>query len=149
MKIYVASSWKNTIQQEVVNELRKANHEVYDFRSPDEEDIGFNWAEIDEGWKNWHPEDFHIRMEHKKVVEAFEKDFEAMNWADICILVTPSGKSSHLEAGYFVGVGKPLIILLGSGHPETMYHMATVNCLTIEEIKEALEWISIDIKNKT
>jgi hypothetical protein len=32
MKIYVASSWRNERQQDVVKTLRAANHEVYDFR---------------------------------------------------------------------------------------------------------------------
>ena len=32
MKIYVASSWRNTYQQDVVAKLRKLGHEVYDFR---------------------------------------------------------------------------------------------------------------------
>lgn len=33
-KIYVASSWRNPFQQEVVNILRDLGHEVYDFKNP-------------------------------------------------------------------------------------------------------------------
>ena len=33
-KIYVASSWRNPYQPEVVAALKKAGHEVYDFRNP-------------------------------------------------------------------------------------------------------------------
>ena len=33
-RIYVASSWRNKYQPEVVAALRKAGHEVYDFRNP-------------------------------------------------------------------------------------------------------------------
>ena len=34
MHIYVASSWRNTYYPEVVQALRDAGHEVYDFRNP-------------------------------------------------------------------------------------------------------------------
>jgi hypothetical protein len=34
VRIYVASSWKNNIQPEVVHELRKLGHDVYDFKNP-------------------------------------------------------------------------------------------------------------------
>ena len=33
-KIYVASSWRNPHQPAIVEELRVAGHEVYDFRNP-------------------------------------------------------------------------------------------------------------------
>lgn len=33
-RIYVASSWRNKYQPEVVAALRKAGHKVYDFRNP-------------------------------------------------------------------------------------------------------------------
>lgn len=33
-KIYVASSWRNSIQAEIVAALRAEGHEVYDFRNP-------------------------------------------------------------------------------------------------------------------
>ena len=34
MYLYIASSWRNTYYPEVVTALRKAGHEVYDFRNP-------------------------------------------------------------------------------------------------------------------
>ena len=33
-KIYVASSWRNVFQQDVVAILRDLGHEVYDFKNP-------------------------------------------------------------------------------------------------------------------
>jgi len=48
-KIYVASSWRNKYQPEVVAALRKAGHEVYDFRNPDDNPGGFHWADVPEG----------------------------------------------------------------------------------------------------
>ena len=43
-RIYVASSWRNKYQPEVVAALRKAGHEVYDFRNPKDNPGGFHWA---------------------------------------------------------------------------------------------------------
>jgi len=44
-RIYVASSWRNPYQPEVVAALRKAGHEVYDFRNPEDNPGGFHWAD--------------------------------------------------------------------------------------------------------
>ena len=47
-KIYVASSWRNPYFPEVVEALRAAGHEVYDFRNPPHGGAGFHWTDIDE-----------------------------------------------------------------------------------------------------
>ena len=52
MRIYVASSWRNLIQPDVVVMLRNLGHNVYDFKNPGPGNSGFQWAQIDEGWKN-------------------------------------------------------------------------------------------------
>ena len=44
-RIYVASSWRNPYQPEVVAALRKAGHEVYDFRNPKDNPGGFHGAD--------------------------------------------------------------------------------------------------------
>lgn len=51
-KIYVASSWRNDIQPQVVETLRKEGFEVYDFKNPEPGNNGFHWSEIDPDWKN-------------------------------------------------------------------------------------------------
>ena len=38
-RIYVASSWRNKYQPEVVAALRKAGHGVYDFRNPEDKGL--------------------------------------------------------------------------------------------------------------
>lgn len=42
MKIYVASSWRNNRQPDVVKFLRDLGHEVYDFKNPKPGDDGFH-----------------------------------------------------------------------------------------------------------
>lgn len=41
-KIYVASSWRNSFQQDVVKFLRDVGHEVYDFKNPPHGRGGFS-----------------------------------------------------------------------------------------------------------
>lgn len=137
-KIYVASSWRNLMQPDVVDLLRFQGHEVYDFKNPREGDKGFHWSEIDPQWKGWSPDEFRDSLDHPVAVRGFKSDFDAMKWAGVGVLVMPCGRSAHLEAGYFVGAGKPLYILLSDGEPELMYAMATRLCVDTLELVEAI-----------
>lgn len=122
-KIYVASSWRNLYQPEVVRLLRK-HHEVYDFRNPGDGKKGFSWADIDPDWLKWTPGQFVTALHTPIAAAGFANDWEAMEWADSCILVLPSGRSAHIEAGYFVGAKKPIWIFAPQvPEPELMYRM--------------------------
>ena len=57
-KIYVASSWRNKYQPEVVAALRAAGHEVYDFRNPENNPGGFHWDDVDPSWQVWEPAEY-------------------------------------------------------------------------------------------
>jgi hypothetical protein len=61
-----------------------------------------------------------------------------MEWADACVIVMPCGRSAHIEAGYFVGAKKLLVILLAPGEPELMYKMASTVCVDMSEVLKAL-----------
>lgn len=117
MKLYVASSWRNAYQPRVVQLLRSAGHEVYDFKNPPN-GSGFGWREIDPNWLTWTPERWREALRHPRAVEGFRSDFEAMQWADACVLVLPSGRSAHLEAGWFAGAGKPVVMYAPQVHAE-------------------------------
>jgi hypothetical protein len=138
VKVYVASSWRNDRQPEIVQLLRFAGHEVYDFRNPLESCSGFHWSEIAPDWQGWSPEKLRHGLEHRLACKGFRRDFAAMQWADACVLLMPCGRSAHLEAGWFVGAGKPVCILLSSGEPELMYKMANRLCVQPDEITEWL-----------
>jgi len=127
VKIYVASSWRNQEQPNVVAFLRSAGHEVYDFRRPSSGDDGFHWGEIDLRWEGWTTGEYVRALDHEIAAAGFESDFDAMKWADACVLLLPCGRSAHLEAGYFVGASKPLHIYIpvSRTEPELMYKMAT------------------------
>lgn len=138
-KVYVASSWRNQIQPGVVATLRAAGFEVYDFRNPCPGEQGFHWSEVDPNWKGWNPIEFVKSLSHPVAESGFRSDWQAMRSADIGVLVLPCGRSAHIEAGYFVGAGKPLFILQTQPEePELMYKMADQVCTNIEELIEAM-----------
>jgi hypothetical protein len=147
MRIYVASSWRNERQPEVVKSLRDTGHEVYDFKNPEVGNCGFHWSDIDPDWQAWSPDQFNAVLRHPLAKEGFKLDYEAMKWADACVMVMPCGRSAHLEAGWFVGAGKPLIILLSGGEPELMYSMARARFELIGEVMMYLDTLDKHLKN--
>jgi hypothetical protein len=138
-RVYVASSWRNQYQREVVRLIREAGHQVYDFRSPPGK-VGFQWKDVEEGWKAWDMPTYRkLLTTNADAGFGFSADYRAMQWADTCVLVLPSGRSSHLEAGYFNGANKRLIIYIPEEiEPDLMYLMANDICLYIQEVLEAL-----------
>lgn len=114
-KIYLASSWRNAEQPQVLQALRDAGHEVCG-GSPAAEAVA---------------------------IHGYLRDWQAMQRADTGVLLLPSGRSAHIEAGYFVGADKPLFVLLsGQNEPELMYRMAYESggalCLSTAELLEKL-----------
>jgi hypothetical protein len=139
-RIYLASSWRNEEQPDTVAALRAAGHAVYDFRHPKPGDDGFRWSEVDPDWQRWTPTAFRDGLQHPVAVAGFANDYDAMRWADTGVLLLPSGRSAHLEAGYFVGAGKELFVLTGPApvEPELMYKMATGLCVTRQQLLDRL-----------
>lgn len=134
MKIYVASSWKNSYQPNVVNQLNFAGHNVYDFRHPSKDDNGFSWSEIDPNWKEWTPNDYRIALTHSAAKRGYQFDIGALKWCECCVLVLPSGRSASWEFGYAMGAGKKGIVYMPERcEPELMYSDARI-VLSIQEL---------------
>ncbi len=134
MKIYVASSWRNARQQEVVEALRKAGHEVYDFKNP-ENGSGFAWSSIDSNWHRWTTSQYVKALNHPIATAGFASDFDAMAWADVCVIVLPCGRSAHTEAGFMAGEQKPVFVLTDdSQEPELMYKIYTLITNKVDDI---------------
>ncbi|WP_414462940.1 hypothetical protein [Hyphomicrobium sp. DY-1] len=139
MRIYVASSWRNPFQPDIVAALRSGGHVVYDFRNPRPGDRGFAWSEIDPNWEAWNAERYRECLRHPIARAGFKSDFDAMKWADVCLLVLPCGRSAHLELGWMAGAGKRTIILTRDGEePELMALMADHICISFDEVRAAL-----------
>ena len=125
-KIYLASSWRNPHYESVLAMLQGADHEVFDFKHPNPDSNGFHWSEIDPDYQGWTWEQYQTALVSTiPAGTGYLNNYSAMQWADVGILLLPSGRSAHLEAGYFKGAGKPLyIILAGEVVPELMYRLA-------------------------
>ena len=149
MKIYVASSWRNVRQPEIVQSLRQKGYEVYDFRHPSQEKGGFQWGDIDPEWQNWDTEEYRAALGHPEAERGFHNDYAAMLRADAFVLLMPCGRSAHLEAGWAIGQGKPTCILLGtSDEPELMYKLADQLALTMAEVFDWLEEVAREAKRE-
>lgn len=141
-RIYVASSWRCERQPAVVKRLRDEGFDVYDFREPSPGKSGFSWHQIDPRIPPG-PADLHLAAEdirsmllHPIAKAGFKSDMDALVACDICVLVLPSGRSAHLEAGWAAGWGKFTIVLLDDGEPDLMWKIAHVLCVDIEEVVE-------------
>jgi len=123
MKIYVASSWRNEYQQEVIKSLRELGHEVYDFKNPQGNGgTGFHWSDIDPDWESWSPSEYVKYLNHPVAEQGFKSDFDAMKWADCCVMVLPCGRSANTEAGWMKGAGKKVFVFMPiPQEPELMY----------------------------
>jgi len=145
MKIYVASSWRNKMQSEVVSILRNAGHEVYDFKNPKEGDHGFHWNDVAlQRTENNECTPVALReaLKHPRAIDGFKADSGAMAWADACVLVLPCGRSAHLEAGWMAGAGKSTIVYAPTERiePELMYGLTQAPlCVSVEELMDRLD----------
>jgi len=123
MKIYIPSSWKNEqLCRDLARQLRSiAKQEVYCFAEHSEKQVHFNWPDVTS------PEhDGITALELPISKKAFEIDFNGLEWCNCLLLVLPSGRDSHFEAGYVRGKGGKIIIIgdWPKGEYSNMYHLA-------------------------
>jgi len=139
VKVYVASSWRNRHQPSVVEFIRAGGHEVYEFRNPPHGRGGFAWSDIDPEWTTWSPTAWREALRQPLAVDGFKADLNGMEWADACVLVLPSGRSSHLEAGWFTGKGRPVAVLaLDPVEPDLMVGLCSALLTSYAELQEWL-----------
>lgn len=115
MKIYISSSWKNRKQvRQLAIELRKQNHDVYDFTDPTcrttQEIPPEKFPELFNSSKHNYKE----YISREEWIAAMQGNKEAILWADLIILLLPCGTDSHADWALGVGAGKKSYIL---GHP--------------------------------
>ena len=138
-KIYVASSWRNKYFPAVVEALRAKGHEVYDFRNPPHGGNGFHWTDIDEKALEWSFDEYSEGLHHPKAERQFKADLEALEWADTCVLVLPSGRSAHTEAGWMAGAGRRVFVYIPEmQEPELMYKLFDGVAGSMEDLLEAI-----------
>ena len=148
-RIYVASSWSNKHQQNLLEQLRKRGHKVYDFKHPHgRNDIPvFEQVSITQNLRSAYKEkclkgeDFKRMLMDRLSVERFKEHYGAMQDADTCILLLPAGRSSHTEAGLMNGMGKRVFVMDTSKViiPELMYLAFDDYFFDFEELFKAVD----------
>jgi len=139
-KIYVASSWRNKYFPEVVAALRAAGHQVYDFRNPPHGGQGFHWTDVDPDAPEWTFEQYSEGLHHPLAEKQFDADMQALDWADTCVLVLPSGRSAHTGAGWFAGKGlKTIVYMPEKQEPELMYKLFDGIVGSLDDLIESLK----------
>lgn len=128
MYIYVASSWRNKYQPKVIQALRNAGHDVYDFRNPTEGDNGFSWKELDPEYpRKWDVDFYREALQSNQAIRGYKHDITAVRKADVCVYVLPAGRSASWEFGYIMGQGKRGIVLQCEPEdPDLMFREAEI-----------------------
>lgn len=140
MKCYMIGSLRN---REVVQALSADLRQVFpgveffdDWLSPG--------PEADDMWKTYETargRTYCGALQGHAARHVFAFDKHHLDTSDIAVLVCPAGKSCHLEAGYMVGQGKPVAILLEEKDCrwDVMYQFADAVVSTDEELVTWLE----------
>ncbi|MBA7598384.1 hypothetical protein ES703_05399 [subsurface metagenome] len=151
MRIYIASSWKQQKRVLMLAErLEQESFEVDAFCRSTDKRYSFHWSELvdnEDELANYDAIEF---LSDARTQRAFKEDKKWLDWADTVIMLTPCGRSSHLEAGYAVGQGKKLYIYghFIKGEFDVMYGFADGLFRTeeLEELIRILRLRSVDAK---
>ena len=136
--LYVASSWRNPLYDSVIERVTAESISHYDFKNPPGR-TGFAWSEIDPDWQAWSARRYIELLNHPIAQAGYASDMDAMDAADVFLLVLPAGRSAHLELGWAAGSGRSTIILTRDGEePELMAKMAD---LITDSLDEAIAFI--------
>jgi nucleoside 2-deoxyribosyltransferase len=134
--IYLIGALANEKIPAIANELEKEGFETFaDWFAPGP-DADTYWRKYSKarGWT------YKQALKSYAATHIFEFDKFHIDRSDIGVLIMPSGRSGHLEAGYMVGQGKPVFILF-DGEPEkwdVMSQFATEVCFNMDELKAEL-----------
>lgn len=112
---------RQVLNIEIFNDWHAAGPEADDYWQAHERERGRTYEEALGGYH---------------ALDIFDFDRLHLNRSDGGILVLPSGRSCHLEAGYLVGQDKPLFILLTEepDRYDIMYNFASKVCRNEKEL---------------
>jgi nucleoside 2-deoxyribosyltransferase len=135
--IYVAGPLNSNRVRKVAIKLRESGYDAFD-------DWHSAGPHADEEWQKHEiergrPFSEAIRGYHARLVVDFDQHH--INRCDAFVLVAPAGKSTHIELGYAIGLGKPSFVLF-DGEPDrydVMYGLATC-CFSFEQLLLEIEY---------
>ena len=149
MRVYVASSWRNTRYPTVLERLRAEDIPHYDFRNPGPGNDGFRWSDVSRAlygeesandWQKAKAERIVEMLRHPIAARGFWHDFSAITDASAGLLVMPAGRSAHIEIGYIAGRGRPTCVLLDDeSEAELMWKLTDLVTTSLDEAVEFLK----------
>lgn len=135
--VYVMGSLRNPAISEVSAAIRAAGFEVWD-----------DWRAAsphgDDTWQAYEGErgrTYDEALRGRAAENTYLWDRAMIDMCDVGVLVMPSGKSAHMEAGYMIACGKP-VFMLQDGEPErfeVMPQFLTGVCRDIEALLKVLK----------
>lgn len=132
MRIYVASSWRTTRHPEVVQALREAGHDVYDYREKGRNHVDLGLE------RDYSLVELRDLLTGHEVEDILDRDLHNLEEADALVLVLPSGRSAHWEAGSASGFGIVTCLLWEPCEPEFIYGTFDIVANDIQDIIEHL-----------
>ena len=135
--IYVMGSLRNKKIPGIGVDLRERGYEVFD-------DWYSGGYEADDKWQDYERErgrSYAEALYGPAARNVFEFDKRYLDVCSLGILVTPCGRSAHLELGYLLGRGTPAIVYFSDGEPErwdVMYQFASDVAFDIDELFNAI-----------
>jgi len=113
--------------------LKDAGHEVLEIESV------ITWSYVDPHFERWTPLKYIEALKNPELVEAFHDAEQIMKQAEGCVLLLPASAASHMVAGWFVGRGKPMfVVMLRPEDPNIMHLLADSVTMGTAALGEAL-----------
>ncbi len=136
MKVYLIGSLRNPRIPAIARELRSVGLHVFDdwyAAGPEADDC---WQKYEQAKGNAFP----LALYGQAANHVFEFDRDHLLSSDVVILVTPAGKSAHMELGWALGKGKKGYVLLDApvDRWDVMYKFATGVFTTITDMVRTL-----------
>ncbi|MDP3880899.1 MAG: hypothetical protein Q8Q32_01815 [bacterium] len=128
MKYFIASSWSNMKQVQLLTEnLTALGHEVFSYVKDKRNFVPGEELIEEDKFKN---KDYKTDPEIKEI---YEKDIEGLSEADVFIMVLPAGNSSHITAGIAFALNKKTILIGSPEKTETHYLIFNQQYNSIED----------------
>jgi len=135
--VYVIGSLRNPEIPTIGNKIRASGFEAFD-------DWHGAGPKADDEWFRYEQErgrPMRDALKGKAAQTIFHFDKRNLDAADAALLVLPAGKSGHLEAGYMIGRGKPVVVCFDK-EPErwdVMYNFASDVAFSIDDALASLQ----------
>jgi hypothetical protein len=135
LKLYLATSSRNPLIDELLAAVRSGGHEAYDFRA--------SGREIFDPARELRAPKTYVEAITQPIAQGqFAADLAALESADCVVLLAPCGNDAHAEAGYARGKNIPVLVFLGPGfRPGLMHRFFCGFTATIPDLLFALSQV--------